>query len=161
MALALACGFLPLTANPAEPSVPEVKDKAAILNALGGQGGVASRSIVPRPRRISLQIQFEHDSAILKPDAGRQLDELWLALGDPSLQGKRIEISGHTDSIGNAEYNRLLSERRAEAVRAYLASKGAPVDASQLVVVGHGESQPLPELPPEAPQQRRVEIRVL
>lgn len=138
----------------------QLQDSAAIREALIGNG-TQSRGIAARPRLISLQIQFQRDSAVLGADAGRQLDELWLALGDPQLRTRSIEISGHTDASGDAEYNRQLSERRAEAVRKYVAAKGPPVDVSLLSVVGHGESQLLTGLLPEDPAHRRVEIRVL
>lgn len=137
----------------------QLQDSAAIRAALIGDG-TQSRGIAARPRLVSLQITFERDSAVLGPDAGRQLDELWTALGDPQLRTRSMEISGHTDASGDAEYNRQLSERRARAVLEYLAAKGPPVDASLLSVVGHGESRLLEGLVPEDPAHRRVEIRV-
>lgn len=115
---------------------------------------------MPQPRRIFLQVQFEHDSTTLAASAKVQLDELWKAQSAPSLRGRRIQIIGHTDATGSAEYNQKLSERRAAAVRGYLALKGPPVDPSLISIAGYGESQLLPDLPPDAPGQRRVEIRL-
>lgn len=69
-----------------------------------------------------------------------KLDQIAAALkteGGPS----QIVIVGHTDRLGSDEYNRKLSERRAEAVKNYIASKG--VDASRLQAVGKGESEPV------------------
>ena len=52
----------------------------------------------------------------------------------------RIEIEGHTCNIGTSEYNLALAERRAQAVREYLQSRG--VDASRLSIVSYGEERP-------------------
>ena len=53
----------------------------------------------------------------------------------------RVEIQGHTDSVGTAAYNLKLSQRRAESVRSYLIMDGVPAD--QLAAKGYGESQPV------------------
>lgn len=69
-----------------------------------------------------------------------KLDQIAAALktdGGPS----QIVIVGHTDRLGSDTYNQKLSERRAEAVKAYIASKG--VETSRLQVVGKGESEPV------------------
>jgi len=69
-----------------------------------------------------------------------KLDEIAAALktdGGPT----QIVIVGHTDRLGSDEYNQKLSERRAEAVKSYIANKG--VDGSRLQVVGKGESEPV------------------
>jgi OOP family OmpA-OmpF porin len=52
-----------------------------------------------------------------------------------------IRIEGHTDSVGAKKYNRRLSRKRAESVRAYLASKG--IFPSRMTAVGHGKDRPL------------------
>ena len=69
-----------------------------------------------------------------------KLDEIAAALktdGGPS----QIVIVGHTDRLGSEEYNQKLSERRADAVRTYIASKG--IETSRLQIVGKGESEPV------------------
>ena len=53
----------------------------------------------------------------------------------------KVEVAGHTDSIGTDEYNQGLSLRRAEAVRNYLVDKG--IAADRLSIKGYGESQPV------------------
>lgn len=70
------------------------------------------------------------------------------------------EIAGHTDSQGTNENNQALSQRRAEAVVAYLSSRG--VDSSKLTAVGYGESQPVATNSTRAgkAQNRRVELIV-
>ena len=56
-------------------------------------------------------------------------------------EGYHYKIQGHTDSVGNEEANLRLSGKRAEAVRAYLISKG--IDANSLTAEGFGSSQPI------------------
>jgi outer membrane protein OmpA-like peptidoglycan-associated protein len=75
--------------------------------------------------------------------------------------GVRMEIATHTDSKGDAEINRRLSQRRADAVRKFLVTNG--VDAEQLLAVGYGESQALADNASSDGRKanRRVEFRVL
>ena len=72
-----------------------------------------------------------------------------------------IELSGHTDDVGDDEDNRVLSEDRAKAVRDYLVSKG--VDAKRIIPKGYGESQPIaPNKSPEGRRvNRRTEVRII
>ena len=68
-----------------------------------------------------------------------------------------IAIIGHTDGLGDDDYNLALSQRRAEAVKSYLVST-YNVDPSRLVTVGRGESELLDAANPESPINRRVEF---
>lgn len=70
----------------------------------------------------------------------------------------KVEVAGHTDSIGTDEYNMGLSVRRADAVRSYLIDKG--IAAERLIVKGYGESQPVADNATDAGrfQNRRVEL---
>ena len=71
-----------------------------------------------------------------------------------------IEAQGHTDPRGSDEYNRVLSQKRAEAAKAYLVSRG--VDASRLKATGYGESKTRSGGNPDLyGQDRRVEFLVL
>jgi OOP family OmpA-OmpF porin len=71
----------------------------------------------------------------------------------------KIEIAGHTDSQGDAEYNQGLSERRAQAVADYLVAHGA--NGSNLAVKGYGESHPVADNGSKEGRaaNRRVELR--
>jgi outer membrane protein OmpA-like peptidoglycan-associated protein len=73
----------------------------------------------------------------------------------------RLEIAGHTDSVGDASVNQKLSQRRADAVRNYLVQSG--VDPEGLKATGYGESQPVAQNQSEAGRRanRRIEFRVL
>ena len=73
----------------------------------------------------------------------------------------RIEISGHTDSRGKADYNRDLSQRRADAVRLYFLSRG--IDAGRLTTIGYGPDRPIADNGSDAgrSRNRRTEFRLL
>lgn len=88
---------------------------------------------------ILRSINFQLDSDRLTAPARQTLDEVARALSaQPELS---VEIDGYTDSTGPAAYNRRLSQRRAEAVKNYLVSKG--VKAEALSAKGYGASHPL------------------
>jgi outer membrane protein OmpA-like peptidoglycan-associated protein len=101
-------------------------------------------------------VLFDTASANLKPGAREKLARVaGILLAYPGLE---VAIEGHTDSVGSAEYNVALSERRAESVRRYLVSQGVPqqtVDAA-----GFGESRPVVANTTAAGRQqnRRVEL---
>ena len=95
----------------------------------------------PVPLTIDLKgVNFDFDKSTLRPDAVAILDEAISILGKyPQL---RVEVAGHTDSIGTEEYNQGLSERRAHTVYDYLTGHG--IDAGRLVgPTGYGESKPI------------------
>ena len=74
---------------------------------------------------------------------------------------KLIHVEGHTDRIGTQEYNQKLSERRADAVKAYLVSKG--VEKNRVYTEGKGEKQPVADNKTKEgkAKNRRVEIEVV
>jgi outer membrane protein OmpA-like peptidoglycan-associated protein len=101
-------------------------------------------------------VLFDTASATLKPGAREKLARVaGILLSYPEL---KIDIEGHTDSVGGDDYNQSLSERRAESVRAYLVRQGIP---SQTVhAEGLGESQPVATNATASGRQqnRRVEL---
>jgi outer membrane protein OmpA-like peptidoglycan-associated protein len=83
-------------------------------------------------------VHFDFDRYSLRPEATRALDEAIATLqANPDLN---IEIEGHTCNIGTAEYNLALGERRANAVRDYLTSRG--IGGNRLRTVSYGEERP-------------------
>jgi OOP family OmpA-OmpF porin len=120
---------------------------------------VAVPEAVPAGPAINLTVQFATGSADLTPDAIHTLDELGRALASKDLAAYRFRIEGHTDTVGSREYNRALSERRAEAVVNYVAKKFS-VDPSRLEAVGMGEDGLLVATPPQTaePRNRRVQV---
>ncbi|HEY4187023.1 MAG TPA: OmpA family protein [Polyangia bacterium] len=73
----------------------------------------------------------------------------------------RLEVGGHTDSVGKADYNRDLSQRRADSVKLYLVGKG--IDASRLTAVGYGLDRPIADNGTESgrSKNRRTEFKLL
>jgi len=110
---------------------------------------------IGRAYRIN-QIYFAFDSAVLEPSSYPALDSLFKVL--QHYPNYRIEIIGHTDSLGSIEYNQKLSQDRADAVRAYLIDKG--ISPKKMKAMGKGSSLPLrPNNSEEGRQQnRRVEF---
>jgi OOP family OmpA-OmpF porin len=116
---------------------------------------------VPTSEKVSYSADafFDFDKAVLKPAGKASLDDL-----GSKLQGINLEVIiavGHTDSIGTDAYNQKLSIRRAEAVKAYLQSKG--IEANRIYTEGKGEKQPVADNKSTAgrAKNRRVEIEVV
>jgi len=109
--------------------------------------------------RLKLKIEFDSNSANLRPSAYPLLRALGNALTSPALAGQPILVVGHTDSDGTDEYNLRLSLDRADAVKAYLVSN---FNISVNKVRGFGENMPLkPNLDAMSKQMnRRVEIQL-
>ena len=116
----------------------------ATVTVNDGKGGTASANVTIQVTRPPVKtytfedVHFDFDRYTLRPEATRVLDEAVTALrDDPAL---RIEVEGHTCNIGTAEYNLALGDRRANAVRDYLVSRG--VSADRLRTISYGEERP-------------------
>jgi outer membrane protein OmpA-like peptidoglycan-associated protein len=101
-------------------------------------------------------VLFDTGKATLKPGAYTTIDRLATVLKEDG--SRKVLIEGHTDSVGTDEYNQSLSERRAASVQAALFERG--VEASQISVVGKGETTPVASNDNAAGRQqnRRVEL---
>ena len=102
---------------------------------------------------------FDFDKYVLKPEGKAKLDDL---VG--KVKGVNLEVIiavGHTDWIGTVEYNQKLSERRANAVKAYLVSKG--IEKNRVYTEGKGKKQPVADnkTAEGRAKNRRVEIEVV
>jgi len=108
-------------------------------------------------------INFDFDKSNIKKEFVPVLDEAAQVLNEnPNVS---VTVEGHTDSIGPDEYNQGLSERRANAVKAYLTTRG--VNASRLDAVGKGEREPVADNtkngrdnPEGRAMNRRAELKV-
>lgn len=139
----------------------------AIVEVAEGGTAILTLEMVParaalKAERIEIKdsVYFETGKAVIKAESFALLDEVAEVLRDhPELA--KIRIEGHTDSRGKDKDNLLLSQSRAESVRAYLTGKG--VDVSRLVAVGFGESKPLVAEKSEADRakNRRVDFFVV
>jgi outer membrane protein OmpA-like peptidoglycan-associated protein len=107
--------------------------------------------------QLTIAIQFDFDTARIRPDSFRAIGLMADALYHPYLQGYRFLIVGHTDAKGNREYNLKLSQRRAEAIRNALINPFG-ISASRIEAVGLGEEQLLKADRPEAAENRRVQL---
>ncbi|MGO2148986.1 OmpA family protein, partial [Halomonas sp.] len=118
--------------------------------------GVAVNSLGCPDSVVLQDVNFEFDSAQLTAQARGVLDGVAERLvNNPDV---RVSIEGHTDSRGAAQYNKNLSQRRAESVAAYLAQRG--VGANRMRAVGYGEERPVASNDTDAgrAQNRRVEM---
>ncbi|MBI4275345.1 MAG: OmpA family protein [Rhizobiales bacterium] len=106
---------------------------------------------------IDLEIYFEYNSAQITPQALPTLQALASALSDAQFGSSTFMVGGHTDAKGSAEYNKDLSERRAEAVKRFLVEQ-AKVAPDRLMPIGFGKEQLKIPANPYADQNRRVQV---
>lgn len=126
---------------------------------------VLSRKRAPRGQRyqgpvlVTDAVQFDFDSYAIRPESFNFLDRIGEALVTPPLDTAIINVEGHTDSKGSDEYNQVLSERRAWAVKSYLVQHHG-IDPNRLIIVGYGERAPIADNDTEQGRQmnRRVEF---
>lgn len=117
--------------------------------------------VAPATEKVSFAADafFDFDKAVLKPEGKAKLDDL-----ADKVKGITLEVIiavGHTDSVGSDAYNQKLSEKRSEAVKAYLTSKG--IEASRVYTEGKGKKQPVADNKSAEgrAKNRRVEIEVV
>ena len=116
-------------------------------------------AVLKKDAVVQLQdITFETGKADLKPDSNEELDRLVSLLeGNQSI---KVEISAHTDDIGNDDSNLKLSEKRAKTVVDYLTGKG--IKADRMTAKGYGETQPLGvnDTDENKAKNRRVQFKI-
>jgi outer membrane protein OmpA-like peptidoglycan-associated protein len=129
---------VPPAANSAPLSVPDL----------------ASTPVV-RPS-LSLLIQFDFNSARVRPESQQALANLSQALQSPELRASNFAVEGHTDAKGGKDYNQKLSQQRAQAVSDFLKAQG--VLEARLAAAGKGSSDLANSADPFAAENRRVRI---
>lgn len=135
-------------------------DKCPTVYAKTADGCPLPVAAEPAPaaaKKLVLEgVNFDHDKATLREDSYPILDQAAASLKE--WGDVKVEVAGHTDSKGKDKYNLKLSQRRAEAVRSYLISKG--IAADRLTAKGYGESKPVADNKTEAGRykNRRVEL---
>jgi outer membrane protein OmpA-like peptidoglycan-associated protein len=114
------------------------------------------------------QCSFKTDTDVLEKGCDKKLRNMAGALIDAKkrlngakVQNFKFEVSGHTDTSGNAAHNKELSQKRAAVIVKELVARGVP--ANEIVAVGKGSDEPLvkpDDTPAKKAKNRRYEIRV-
>ena len=125
----------------------------------------APAAAAPKPAAAAAKVTyaadafFDFDKAVVKPEGKAKLDDLVEKVKAINLEV--VIAVGHTDSTGPAGYNQRLSVRRAEAVKAYLVSKG--IEANRIYTEGKGLTQPVADNSTREgrAKNRRVEVEVV
>lgn len=124
----------PVAAAPVPPKAAPTPPKA-----VEPPPRAAPEKLLPQKINFSAEALFDFDKAVLKPEGKAMLDDLVR-----TLQGAKYEViiaTGHADRFGSVAYNQKLSERRANAVRDYLAAREIPLN--RISATGKGKSQPV------------------
>lgn len=134
------------------------------LDGSSTQEKVVNRTVELRKLQTGMvsilrNIYFDFDKATFKQDSYNELNKLERMMAqNPAMQ---VEIGGHTDVVGPKNYNKFLSQKRAEAVKDFLTKKG--IDTRRIKAVGYGSSKPLASNDDEKEGRelnRRVEFKV-
>ncbi|HEX9120524.1 MAG TPA: OmpA family protein [Terriglobales bacterium] len=109
---------------------------------------------------VETAVHFGFDKFNLTPKAKQELDELGADL--PNARHYIVVVDGNTDSVGSADYNYLLSKRRADSVIAYLVTK-YQIPAHKIYLIGLGKDKPAAENSNTAgrAKNRRVDVRLM
>lgn len=110
-----------------------------------------------KQKAVSLQVQFNYNSAELTEASKQKLAVVASALNSPKLAHYKFRIEGHTDAVGSAKFNLGLSKRRAQSVANHLSEEYA-VQPNRLRAIGKGMSELANPADPKASENRRVVI---
>ena len=144
--------------------VPSAEAEAAAAAETDSAAGtsVATAPVAYQPvdaaDQVNVRISFDFDSAVLRDDQKARLSTMCEVM--KSVDVSQFQIIGHTDASGSADYNRKLSELRAEEVKRHLVDD-CGIPAERLQAVGMGESAPIDPGNPDSDANRRVEFQAL
>ena len=154
-------------AAPTPASAPVAAPAPGAAPAVTPPSPTASAPVAPPapPPAIASKVTFaadaffDFDKSVVKAEGKAKLDDLVGKVKDINLEV--VIAVGHTDSVGSDAYNQKLSTRRAEAVKAYLVSKG--IEKNRVYTEGKGEKQPVADnkTAEGRAKNRRVEIEVV
>ena len=148
-----ACATEPEKPAPAPAPKPAAAPKPVPAPAPAAQPTPAPKK--PAVVNLASTELFEFNKAVLTAEARTKLDAEVLAKLRDLKDVRYIIVNGHADRLGSAQYNQKLSEKRADAVRAYLVSKG--VDASKVETLGFGKTLPVKSCPDQKERKSVIE----
>jgi OOP family OmpA-OmpF porin len=139
------------------PPPPAAKPAPAPLAKPAAPAPLAKPAAPPKPRVITVNMTglFDENRATLTPAARARLDKEVVAAMGQLASVDFVHIEGHTDRLGSAQYNQKLSERRADAVAAYLVSKG--LDRNKVGTLGMGKTNPVKACPDQKNRKALIE----
>ncbi|GAB3925382.1 OmpA family protein [Larkinella terrae] len=158
--------------KPATPTIaPKVESESVPKTAPPTVAETKPVAPVPAPANTDLStlatgktvtlnnVYFDQSSYLLRPESHAQLNQLVALL--KSRPGLKIEISGHTDNVGDPRLNLALSENRARVIMSYLITNG--IAENRLRFKGYGQTQPVAANDSEENKRknRRVEVKLL
>ena len=144
-----------LTKNPVSAQLNELR-KSATRGFSDKERTLLSAMALSRPS-IDLTIYFEYNSADITEKSASTIAELGRALTHPDFRGVTFLVAGHTDAAGGEDYNKALSERRAQSVKKRL-HEIFGVSQEYLFAVGYGEEQLKNTANENAAENRRVQV---
>jgi outer membrane protein OmpA-like peptidoglycan-associated protein len=133
-----------------------VRSKA---DPVAGKRPPIASALLKLPRLI-IDVQFDEDSPIVRPDSYGTLGRIADTLSDPALLGYKFLIVGHTPAGGRRDFNLALSQRRADAVRDILVTT-FKISPKRLQAIGLGEEQLLDAAHPNAATNQRIQIATI
>ena len=147
-------------ASGSQASAPASAHAAAPRPTRTASSAAAAPTTQSQAPSVSLSVEFATGSADLTPQARQTLDQLGKALTSSDLAQYRFRIEGHTDTVGSPDYNKALSQQRADAVAAYLEGKFS-VNAARLQAIGMGEQGLLVPTPPNTANDKNRRVNVV
>jgi OOP family OmpA-OmpF porin len=150
----------PAPAPAAPPPAPSPAPRAAVPPPAPAPAPKAEAPAPTPPKKpavtnLASTELFEFNKAVLTPEARAKLDSEVLAKLRDLKDIRYIIVNGHADRLGSPQYNQSLSEKRAEAVRAYLVSKG--VEAAKVETLGFGKTLPVKSCPDQKDRKGLIE----
>lgn len=141
-------------------AMPKPPEPAATLEVVSTETAATATATVMEKITIAATMLFDFDSAELSDNAKAVIDERIKTLAGRAKLTSIMRVEGHTDITGPQEYNLTLSQHRAQAVADYIVSQSYRVTASDIEVVGKGESDPVAsnDTREGRAQNRRVDI---